>query len=92
MRFCHSFLAAIITISYISSASAKVAAPDNAARLRQIHSGSDSMVTTSDVYFGLWCKAKGEAANLKQRPTDQWLQDQFKKDDVLNLLLAQFVK
>jgi len=44
------------------------------------------------VYFGLWYKGKGEAANLKQRPTDQQLQDAFKKDDVLNLLLAKFVR
>ena len=76
----------------LSSASAKLPSTENAARLRQIHSGAGTSLTTSDVYFGLWYKGKSATANLKLRPTDSQLEDAFKKDNVLNLLLATFVK
>jgi hypothetical protein len=87
-------LAICITIGFLGNliVEAKLPPAENSSRLKQVHPGTDSVLTTSDVYFGLYYKGKGDAANLKLRPTDAQLEEAFKKDPVLNLLLTKFVK
>ena len=87
-------LAIFLTVVFLSfsSAEAKLPPAENAARLRQLHPGKDAVLTTSDVHVGLLYKAKGDANALKLRPADAQLDEAFKKDAVLNLLLIKFVK
>ena len=83
-----SFVVLLVTLS---STVGKLPPSENATRLKQIRSGTGDELTISDVYFGLWCQNKGAAANYKVRPADNKLEEDFKKDATLNLLLKKFV-